>query len=167
MSITSADVSRQQVAGVSLFCQEPLRRLRRHKKGGEKMGHTAIPILMAALSCCVWKNVEVRKTHDVSHLKGWRNAISTLSMSAERWATMSRFNVVTSTSHDRLTPSPVSLTRTFIWARFNFRMHPVSTRVMTRKGPRKCSGRGRKTIRDANAVKIRVEVHTQGHAVLR
>lgn len=26
------------------------------------MGHTAIPILMALLSCCVWKNVEVRTT---------------------------------------------------------------------------------------------------------
>lgn len=30
------------------------------------MGHTEIPILMALLSCCVWKNVEVRTTPCVS-----------------------------------------------------------------------------------------------------
>lgn len=98
------------------------------------MGHTAIAILMAALSCCVWKNVEVRPTHDVSHLKGWRSAISTRSMSAGRRATTSpRFHLVTSTSHDRLTPCPASPTRAFTWARFHFQMHPVSARVMSRK----------------------------------
>lgn len=56
------------------------------------MGHTAIPILMATLSCYVWKNVEVRDTNDVSHLEGWRIFFfffSTPSVSAERWATMS------------------------------------------------------------------------------
>lgn len=26
------------------------------------MGHSALPILMAVLSCCVWENVEVRAT---------------------------------------------------------------------------------------------------------
>lgn len=41
------------------------------------MGHTAIPILMAVLSCCVWENVEVRTTHGVSHVKRWRIVIKT------------------------------------------------------------------------------------------
>lgn len=97
------------------------------------MGHTAIPILMATLSCYVWKNVEVRKTNDVSHANGWRISFSTRPMSAERWATLSRIHSVTSTFKRPIGFISVSLTRTFIWARFNFQMHPVSARVMTCK----------------------------------
>lgn len=64
------------------------------------MGHTALPMLMATLSCYAWINVEVRRTHDASHLKGWRIALSTPSLAAKRWATIMWFNVFKSTLHD-------------------------------------------------------------------
>lgn len=72
VSITSADVTRQRSLGESVHffynsnfdIQHTLKK--RETKGGEKMGHTAIPILMAVLSCCVWENVEVRATRSGS-----------------------------------------------------------------------------------------------------
>lgn len=72
VSITSADVTRQRLLEAVYSTIATLSQ--KETKEGEKMGHTAIPILMAVLSFCVWENVEVRR-HNLDHLQRWRIAI--------------------------------------------------------------------------------------------